>query len=158
MVYYQKDDLTEYSKPLGLNKVKRKHLVSYSENDMSSRSSNDSRKSKKKGFGRDSSLNKSNNKSIKSSSSVGKGGRGALSKSGMSSKRADNKWDEDDAWKDRRLMRKKKKLNKKQKKRIAALGAIYGQDARTLAGLNNPDRWKSHFGEYDTADKQPKRE
>lgn len=26
---------------------------------------------------------------------------------------------------------------------------IYGVDARTLAGLNNPDRWKSHFGEYD---------
>jgi hypothetical protein len=44
----------------------------------------------------------------------------------MSSKRADNKWDEDEEWKDRRLRRKKKKLNKKQKKRIAALGAIYG--------------------------------
>ncbi|PCI27214.1 hypothetical protein COB52_05135 [Candidatus Kaiserbacteria bacterium] len=126
MVYYQKDDMTQYSKHLGLNKVKKKNLFSYSEGDCdgTSRSSSESNTGKGKGAG------DSFNKSFKSGISKGgkfgdkslgdKSGRsgrsgrsGKSGKSGNSTRNQspENRWKES-AWNDRRLRKKKRKMTK----------------------------------------------
>jgi hypothetical protein len=113
------------------------------------------------------------NKSIKSGRSIdsrksgksGRSGRSGLGGAGGRHGRGDgesddrenspmNRW-RDSPWNDRRLRKKKRKLTKKQKEKVAKMGAIYGQDARSLAGLNNPSRWKNHFGEYDVPLRSP---
>lgn len=149
--------MTQYSKHLGLNKVRKKNLFSYSDTDLdgTSRSSSASRKGRES-F-RKGKLDKSvGGRSIRSGKSINsrKSGVKKDGEDGSRDQSPMNRW-RDSPWNDRRLRKKKKKLTKKQKEKVAKMGAIYGQDAKTLAGLNNPNRWKNHFGNYDVPLRSP---
>jgi len=134
MVYYNKDDLTNYSKHLGLNKVaKRKPNVPYySENDIQEQEgdSEDNMETTRSADRHDYLRRKKreqelNNDDIEGRVKVDSWNLNALK---------------------RRKKRKKKKIDSNMRKRMDELQNIYGVDARTLAGLDQMQALKASGG------------
>lgn len=139
-MYYYKDDVTEFSKGLKLNKLKKGGRG-------------------KRARGTRSDAEKGSLRSMRSiSSSGGSESPYSTGSSWMSGRhqRMQKAYSQDainashlvDDWnkryirlKDKQVRaarnKKKKKISEKQKTKIAVLGEIYGQDARTLAGFNS---------------------
>ena len=144
MVYYNKDDLTNYSKGLGLNKVKARQPLGpqyFSENDLAEvqegeRSDNDSLGGRSRGSGRSGiSLDHT-------------GQRRGYGKGHISHRDLEFDTHEDlidgrvkvDSWnlnyRGKKKKLKKKKVTQNQLNKMKDLQNIYGVDAKTLAGLS----------------------
>ena len=128
MVFYNKDDMTNYSKHLGLNKVAKKkpNVPYYSENDIHEVSGE-----------------MSGEESVHAKSA---GKHGYMQRSG----KKNGEYDDDingrvkiDSWNmnymKRKKKHKKKKVDANMRRRMDELEGIYGVDARTLAGIE-PNR------------------
>jgi hypothetical protein len=143
MVYYHKDDLTNYSKNLKLNRVQRKKLAPgtagtiWSESDAASmmdRTASDMiNETRSSGW---SANTQSPNRRAHSSSEILRGGHTSNLEGWRSNFRNKN------------TMRKKAKLTKKNKKKAKQLEDIYGVDARTLAGLNPQSQQQARTGRF----------
>ena len=138
MVYYNKDDLTNYSKGLGLNRVKvKKHEKQnqnyFSENDIQEVQETDPNESVN-------SLEK-----IKRERKRGNMGRGQIRHNQLEIRSHNDDIDgrvKVDAWnlnykkkKGKKLIPRQKKMNDKIKNRMGQIQEIYGVDAKTLAGM-----------------------
>jgi Spy/CpxP family protein refolding chaperone len=133
MVYYHKDDLTQYSKHLGLNKVKRKQqLYFYSDTDVDFPSDGSSRGTSARG--RPYSVTEGIGVADFSKKKKRRGGK--------------HPWDEN--YRAKRKKQKARKLTKKQQKRIKALEGIYGQDANQLGNLEVLRNIKAQMSERDS--------
>lgn len=151
MVYYNKDDLTQYSKNLGLNKVKAKiNNVKgggnyFSENDLQEVSEN-SENGEREGQN-NSSIRLQNSqrtgRSYEPGTRNGISGEGRIQHNNVSiedhgeyvdGRLKVDSWNLNYTGKKKKL--RKKKVTKEQKKKMNNLQNIYGIDAATLAGLS----------------------